>query len=228
MEPVTMGTDRGPHPPAVYAIADAAALGERPLVAAVAAMARAGVGWIQVRPKPAPPALPPSDRELYELYRAAVAAVEGTGAALWVDDRADLAALFPVAGLHLGQRDLPPAAARAVVGPGVWIGRSTHDEPERAAAAADPEVDVVAVGPVFGTRSKADPEPAVGLGFVRRARQVTDKPLVAIGGIDASNLGEVLAAGADAVAVLSAACRGDVGASCRRLLLAAAAPGGRR
>jgi thiamine-phosphate pyrophosphorylase len=220
-----MGNDRAPRPPAIYAIADAAALAGRSLPAAVAAMAAAGVGWIQVRPKPAPPAPPPSDRELWELYTAAVAAAAGSGAALWVDDRADLAALFPVAGLHLGQRDLPPAAARTVVGDGVWIGRSTHDDEELAAAAADPAVDVVAVGPVFATASKPAPEPAVGLEFVRRARRATAKPLVAIGGIDAGNLAAVLAAGADAVAVLSAACRDDVGESCRRLMAAAEAAG---
>jgi thiamine-phosphate pyrophosphorylase len=212
-----------PRPPAVYAIADAAALGERPLDVAVAAMAAAGVRWIQVRVKPRPPAAPPSDRELFALHAAAVAAVAGTDAALWVDDRADLAALFPVAGLHLGQRDLPPAAARPLVGDSLWIGLSTHDPAQLAAAAEDPEVDVVAVGPVFATRGKERPDPPVGLDFVRRARRATDKPLVAIGGIDETNLAAVLDAGADSVAVLGAACRGDVAAACGRLLAAARA-----
>lgn len=217
-----------PRPPAVYAIADAAALGGRPIESAVAAMAAAGVRWIQVRPKPRPPAPRPSDRELFALHAAAVEAVSGTGAELWVDDRADLAALFPVAGLHLGQRDLPPAAARPLVGDGLWIGRSTHDDEQLAAAADDPEVDVVAVGPVFATRGKERPDPPVGLELVRRARRATPKPLVAIGGIDETNLAAVLDAGADSVAVLGAACRGDVAAACGRLLAAAAAAGGRR
>lgn len=217
-----------PRPPAVYTIADAAALGERPLAAAVAAMAAAGVRWVQVRAKPRPPAPRPSDRELHALHAAAVEAVAGSGAALWVDDRADLAALFPVAGLHLGQRDLPPAAARPLVGEGVWIGLSTHDEEQLAAAADDPEVDVIAVGPVFATGGKERPDPPVGLDFVRRARRTTDKPLVAIGGIDETNLAAVLDAGADSVAVLGAACRGDVAAACGRLLAAAAAAGGRQ
>ncbi len=148
----------------------------------------------------------------------------------WVDDRADLAALFPVAGLHLGQADLPPAAARAVVGRNVRIGLSTHDERQLRAANEDPEVDVIAVGPVFPTTGKERPDPVVGLEFVRRARALlghSGKTLVAIGGIGAGNIGniaEVLAAGADAAAVLGAVCKGDdVGANCRRLLAAAVA-----
>lgn len=218
---------RPPRPPAVYALADAAALGGVDRVPAAAAqMAAAGVGWIQLRFKPRPPAPPPADRELYAAVEAAVEATAGLGVALWIDDRADLAALFPFAGLHLGQRDLPPAAARRVVGDGVWIGLSAHDDDELNAAAADPEVDVVAVGPVFPTASKENPDPVVGLDFVRRARRATDKPLVAIGGLDESNLGRALEAGADAAAVLSAACRAPLAQSCRALL--AAADGRRR
>jgi thiamine-phosphate pyrophosphorylase len=231
--------------PAVYAIADAAALGGvEALPAAAAEMAAAGVRWIQLRAKLGPlarpsagkPVPPLDDRRLYDLVAAAVDAVAGSGAALWLDDRADLAALFPVLGLHLGQRDLPPAAARRVVGGGVLLGLSTHDEAQLAAAAADPDVDVVAVGPVFATASKERPDPVVGLDGVRRARAVLDgeaaarggarKPLVAIGGIGAAELPAVLAAGADSAAVLSAACRPPVGESCRRLL--AAAGGGER
>ncbi len=219
---------RPPRPPAVYAIADAAALGAAALPGAVAAMAAAGVRWIQVRPKPRPPAPPLDDRELLRLVAASRQAAAAAGADLWVDDRADVAALVDAAGLHLGQRDLPPAAARRLLGPEPWIGRSAHDEDELAAAADDPEVDVVAVGPVFPTRSKPDPDPVVGLELVRVARRRTAKPLVAIGGIDAGNLGAVLAAGADTVAVLSAACGDDPGASCRALLAAARAAGRER
>lgn len=205
---------------AVYAIADAEALGPVALPDAVAAMAGSGLRWIQVRAKRL------SGGAWYGTLEACVRAVEGTGAELWVDDRADLAALFPVAGLHVGQRDLPPAAARRVVGPGVRIGLSTHGEEQLAAADEDPEVDVIAVGPVFPTTGKERPDPVVGLGFVRWARERTPKPLVAIGGIDAGNLAQVLAAGADAAAVLGAVCRGDVQANCRRLLAAASGAGG--
>jgi thiamine-phosphate pyrophosphorylase len=146
--------------------------------------------------------------------------VEGSGAALWIDDRADLAALFPVAGVHVGQTDLPPEAVRRVVGGGMWIGLSTHDEAQLAAADADPDVDVVAVGPVFPTAGKERPDPVVGLDFVRRARARTAKPLVAIGGIGAESVRAVLEAGADAAVVLGAVCRGDVGKNARCLLAA--------
>jgi thiamine-phosphate pyrophosphorylase len=207
---------------AVYAIADAGALGAESLPAAVAEMASAGIGWIQVRAKEL------SGSGWHGTLAACCRALEGSGVQLWVDDRADLAALFPVAGLHVGQRDLPPAAARRVVGAGVRIGLSTHGEEQLAAADADPDVDVIAVGPVFATTSKAGADPVVGLPFVRWARERTRKRLVAIGGIDADNLAAVLAAGADAAAVIGAVCRGgvgDVGANCRRLVSAARAAG---
>jgi len=212
-----------PVPGRVYAIADAEALGAAPLPAAVAAMAGAGVAWIQVRAKRL------AGIELYRALEACCRAVEGSDAALWVDDRADLAAIFsetgPVAGVHVGQADLPPAAVRRVVGnSGLRIGQSTHGEEQLTAADEDADVDVIAVGPVFPTASKERPDPVVGLSFVRRARARTAKPLVAIGGIDAGNAAAVLAAGADAVVVLGAVCRGGargIGESCRRLLAAA-------
>lgn len=223
--PAVTGARRRPRPPVVYAIADLAALGDRPLPEAVGAMARAGVRWIQLRLKPRLPAPRIDDADLYRTVEACVAAADGTGARLWIDDRVDLAAIFPVAGVHLGQRDLPPAAARRVVGDSVWIGCSTHDAEQLAAADGDPDVDVIAVGPVFATTGKERPDPVVGLELLRHARRTTAKPLVAIGGIGAGNLTEVLAAGADSAAVLGAACSGDVGASCAALL-AVAAKGG--
>ena len=207
---------RPPRPPRVYAIADADALGALPIAEAVAAMAEAGVGWIQVRAKRLP------GERFYEAVGAACRVAAQRGAELWVNDRADLAALLPVAGVHLGQTDLEPRLARRAVGDELWIGLSTHDEEQLAAAAGDPDVDVVAVGPVFATSGKRDPDPVVGLELVRRARRLTRKPVVAIGGIDASNIQAVLAAGADAAAVLGAVCRGDVAANSRRLLAAAA------
>lgn len=202
-----------PGPPGdIYAIADADALAsdaarERVpggVPEAVGRLARAGVGWIQIRAKSLP------DDELARVVEAscAAAAAEGTGAVLWIDDRADLAALFPVAGLHLGQTDLPPAAARRVVGDGVWIGRSTHDLDQVAEADADPDVDVIALGPVFSTDSKDQPDPVVGLRTLAAARAATAKPLVAIGGIGPERLGAVLEAGADTAAVIGAVCRG--------------------
>ena len=202
--------------PALYVIADRDALAPRPVPEAVAAMADEGVRWIQLRAKGL------SGAAWHNLAAACCEALAGSGVELWVDDRADVAALFPVAGVHVGQGDLPPRAVRRVAGNEVAIGLSTHQEEQVAAADADPEVSVVAVGPVFPTTGKAQPDPVVGVPFVRWARAATDKTLVAIGGIDAGNAAGVLAAGADAVAVLGAACRGDVRLSCRRLLGAVA------
>jgi thiamine-phosphate pyrophosphorylase len=213
---------RLPRLPRLYAIADVDALAPQPVPRAAAMMAEEGVRWIQLRAKRL------SGAAWYDLVAATCDALAGSGVALWVDDRADLAALFPVAGLHVGQSDLPPRAARRVLGEGVAIGLSTHDAEQVAAADADAEVAVVAVGPVFPTAGKERPDPVVGLDFVRRSRAATAKTLVAIGGIDAGNAAEVLAAGADAVAVLSAicrgcrGCRGDVRANSRRLLSAVA------
>ncbi len=199
----------------LYAILDVEALGGRPPAPVAALLARSGLRAIQLRAKTLP------DRRFHELALACREALAGTAASLWIDDRPDLAAAVGAAGVHLGQRDLPPAAARRMVGPGCRIGLSTHDEDQVAAAAADPDVDLVAVGPVFATTSKTAPAPVVGLDLVRRARAATAKPLVAIGGIDAGNLAGVLAAGADAVAVLSALCRGDLEENLGRLLAAA-------
>jgi thiamine-phosphate pyrophosphorylase len=213
---VTAGARRLPVP-RVYAIADLDALGAAALPGAVAAMAEAGVRWIQLRAKGA------SGAEAFALADACCRALEGSGAVLWIDDRVDVAALLPVAGVHLGQADLQPAAARPLLPAETLVGASTHDAAQVAAAAVDEAVDVVAIGPVFATTSKRAPDATVGLDGVRAARRLTNKPLVAIGGIDETNLGAVLAAGADAVAVLSAACRGDVIHRCRALLAAAAA-----
>ncbi|HXO22396.1 MAG TPA: thiamine phosphate synthase [Thermoanaerobaculia bacterium] len=203
----------------IYAIADAEALGGPSfsvptVVAAVAAIAGAGIRSIQLRAKRL------SGADFHRLLDASCRALAGSGADLWVNDRADLAALCPVAGLHLGQTDLPPAAARRVVGDELAIGLSTHDEAQLAAAAADPDVDLVAIGPVFATASKEGTAPVVGLESLRRARARTAKRLVAIGGIDAGNVSAVLAAGADQVAVLGAICRGDVASNCRQLVAA--------
>jgi thiamine-phosphate pyrophosphorylase len=205
----------------IYAIADVEALHPTPLTAAIRDLADAGIRRIQVRAKRL------SGGELFRQLEACCRVLEGSGAELWVDDRADLAALFPVAGVHVGQRDLPPAlvrlvVGRRVVGPGIRIGLSTHGEEQFLAAAADPEVDLIAVGPVFPTTGKERPDAVVGVGFVRWARGRTDKTLVAIGGIDSSNVVEVLDAGADAAAVIGAICRkGDVKANALRLVAAA-------
>jgi thiamine-phosphate pyrophosphorylase len=113
-----------------------------------------------------------------------------SGAALVVNDRADLAVLFGAA-LHLGQEDLSPAAARRVTGPALPIGFSTHTEAQLRAADAEP-VGYLALGPVFGTASKGNPDPVVGLAELKRLRRLTNKPLVAIGGITRANARQVI------------------------------------
>lgn len=197
-------------PPALYAIADAAALAPDSLAEAAERMAAAGVRWIQVRAKQLP------DDELYQQMAAIGRRLEKSPVRLWVDDRADLAALFGWPGLHLGQEDLTPAAARRVVPAGTWIGRSTHDLAQIDEADADEAVDLIAIGPVYATRSKSNPDPVVGLDLVRRARRRTNKVLVAIGGITADRLEEVLEAGAESAVVLGDLCRGDLESNLRR------------
>lgn len=201
-------------PPRLYAVADADALGPDRLPRAVETMAGAGVEWIQIRAKQV------ADDTLFALVEGCRLRLEGSGVSLWINDRPDLAALLPVAGVHLGQDDLPPSAAREVVGRTCLIGRSTHDLEQAEEADADADVDVIAFGPIFATDSKDRPDPVVGLEALSRVRRRVAKPLVAIGGIDAGNLASVLAAGADTVAVLGAVCHGDVARNCQRLLSA--------
>jgi thiamine-phosphate pyrophosphorylase len=120
-----------------------------------------------------------------------------------MNDRADLAVLAGWGGVHVGQRDLLPEDARRVVGVDRWVGVSTHAvEQVRVADASC--ADYLAVGPVFATGTKVDVEPMIGLEGVRRARDLTKKPLVAIGGITRENARSVIDAGADSVAVISA------------------------
>jgi thiamine-phosphate pyrophosphorylase len=123
------------------------------------------------------------------------------GATLVVNDRADLARLFGAA-LHLGQDDLPPTAARSITGARSLIGFSTHNEAQLRAAASEP-VDYVALGPIFGTATKENPDATVGIEELRRVRGLTERPLVAIGGITLATAVSVRAAGADSVAIVA-------------------------
>ena len=162
-------------------------------------LAAGGARLIQLREKHADP------RDFGRAAAEAAAAARALGVLLIVNDRADIALAGGADGLHLGQDDLDPAAARRVVGDDFLVGYSTHNV-EQAAAAARLPVDYVAIGPVFGTSTKENPDPVVGLEGVAHARAAlgADVPLVAIGGITAENAPSVLAAGADSVAVVSA------------------------
>jgi thiamine-phosphate pyrophosphorylase len=145
------------------------------------------------------------------------------GAELVVNDRVDVARLSGAAGVHVGQDDVPPRAARAQLGPKAIVGFSTHTLEQIEAAALEP-VTYIAVGPVFGTTTKAMGYDAVGVELVRAAvARAGGRPVVAIGGITLERSGEVLAAGASAVAVVSDLLSGSdpvsrVAAYCRALM----------
>jgi thiamine-phosphate pyrophosphorylase len=126
----------------------------------------------------------------------------GTSAKLIMNDRADLCLVAGFDGVHIGQDDLSPEGARKVIGPNLWLGVSTHN-PEQVALADKTSADYIAIGPVFATSSKMNPDPVVGLDGVRQAKKLTSKPLVAIGGINRANGRSVLDAGADSIAVIS-------------------------
>jgi thiamine-phosphate pyrophosphorylase len=126
----------------------------------------------------------------------------GASVKLIMNDRADLCLAAQFDGVHIGQDDLQPESARRVIGLSRWLGVSTHD-PEQVAEADQTSANYVAIGPVFETASKRNPDPIIGLDGVRRARRLTRKPLVAIGGITRANCRKVIEAGADSVAVIS-------------------------
>lgn len=126
----------------------------------------------------------------------------GGAVKLIMNDRADLCLAADFDGVHVGQDDLSPESVRGIIGPDRWLGVSTHN-PEQLQEAGHTSADYLAIGPVFSTFSKEKPDPVVGLEGVRRARQLTRKPLVAIGGITRANAASVIEAGADSLAVIS-------------------------
>jgi len=121
---------------------------------------------------------------------------------LIMNDRPDLCLAADFEGVHVGQDDLSPESVRKIIGPDRWLGVSTHN-PEQLQEADLTTAGYVAIGPVFATSSKENPDPVIGLEGVRRARALTRKPLVAIGGITRANAASVIDAGADSVAVIS-------------------------
>jgi thiamine-phosphate pyrophosphorylase len=202
--------------PRLYAIVDPLDTGQHPVALAEALLA-GGARCLQLRWKPAPP------RDVLAAARAIRPLAHAAGALFLVNDRPDLAVLAAADGVHLGQDDLPLAAARRVLGPGRVVGLSTHD-PDQARRAANAGADYVAVGPVYATTSKANALAPRGLDLVRAARAVVPCPLVAIGGIDATTAPDVIAAGADAVAMIGALVRAADPAAAVRDVLAGLAP----
>ena len=155
----------------------------------------AGVRLLQYRNKGA------TSRQLLENARRLSAELIPRGATFIVNDRSDVAALAGASGVHVGQEDLSVEEARAVVGRDRLVGVSTHNRAQFEQAAGS-SADYIAVGPIFSTSSKASADPVVGTEFVREVRPLTDKPIVAIGGITLERAREVVRAGADSLAVI--------------------------
>lgn len=186
-----------PKAPFLYAILDAGLKGSRTWtewVELVAGPERAGL--VQLRAK----ALP--DVAFVEAAREVGAACARARVPFIVNDRPDIARVVGADGVHVGQWDLTPSEIRTLL-PDAIVGVSTHDGGQLAGAIASP-ADYIAVGPVFATTTKANPDPVVGLDFVRRAASLSDRPVVAIGGITTANARDVAGAGARGVAVISA------------------------
>jgi thiamine-phosphate pyrophosphorylase len=181
--------------PRLYVILDSALL-TIPAQQCAQELAEVGVSLLQYRNKVA------SARELLKTSRDLAAGLVPLGVSLVVNDRPDVAVLAGATGVHVGQDDPPADQARFVVGSGMWVGISTHSL-EQFQQAAETSADYLAVGPVFATSSKANPDPVIGTELIRRVRPLTDKPVVAIGGITLENAASVIDAGANSVAVIS-------------------------
>jgi thiamine-phosphate pyrophosphorylase len=186
----------------LYPILDASVETLDALTFRVRLLARAGCRLVQLRAK---------DLSGEEFHRWALAAREASrecGIRLIINDRVDVALLVGADGVHLGQDDLSPEGARAILGPSAIIGLSTHDVEEALRAATAP-VDYLAIGPIFETSTKASGRSTLGVEGARAVRAVVDKPLVAIGGITLASAPALLAAGIDGLAVISALKAGE-------------------
>jgi thiamine-phosphate pyrophosphorylase len=185
-------------PTPLYVVLDRGAAGGRHLVPLLDAVLAGGCRLVQLREKTMPlNDLYPTARELQRRCREA-------GCLFIVNDRVDLALALEADGVHVGQDDLPAREARRLLRPGMILGVSTHDE-NQARRARDDGADYVAVGSMFPTGTKPGFR-LVGPDLIRRVRPEIRVPLVAIGGITVDNVAEVIRAGADAVAVISAVC----------------------
>lgn len=158
---------------------------------------KGGADFIQLREKYA------LSGDFFESAKRALEITRRTDAKIIINDRVDIALTLKTDGVHLGQTDLPPAKAREILGVKAIIGFSTHSAQEAVEALKFP-VDYIAVGPVFATSTKEDPDKIVGLDGLRKVRRAIGRfPVVAIGGINFENYREVLEAGADSVAIIS-------------------------
>jgi thiamine-phosphate pyrophosphorylase len=180
--------------PPLYAILDPSLI-EQPVTQFAGVLAEAGVELMQLRDKRG------AARVIYSQAQELVERFRSWSVRVIVNDRPDIAAMTGAAGVHVGQEDLPLEAARLICGPGRWVGVSTHSLAQLSEANRT-LADYIAVGPIFPTASKSNPDPVVGVEFIRGARRLTRKPLVAIGGITVQSAADVFRAGADSVAVI--------------------------
>lgn len=181
--------------PRLYVLLDAAQA-KVPVMDLADELFAAGARLFQYRNKAAP------GRELLEVSRGLAERLVARGAKFLVNDRPDVAVLAGASGAHLGQEDLPPEDGRAVLGASRLLGISTHNR-EQFQTAMKTSADYIAVGPIFPTVSKSNPDPVVGTALLKELRELTEKPIVAIGGITLERAGEVIEAGADSVAIIS-------------------------
>jgi len=188
--------------PRLYAILDSSCFSNsEDLFYAAEELIVAGVTLIQYRNKSGDAhVMLTQARELRRRLRARSPAPHGPR--LIMNDRSDLCLAAKFDGVHVGQDDLSPESARKIIGPERWLGVSTHN-PEQVVETDQTSADYIAIGPVFATGGKANPDPVIGLAGVRQARALTRKPLVAIGGITRINCRSVIEEGADSVAVIS-------------------------
>jgi thiamine-phosphate pyrophosphorylase len=182
--------------PRLYPILDTDTLARRgcPAIEAAEGLLEAGVRILQFRHKGH------YSRSLLAEAEQVARMCATAGALFVVNDRADIALVLGAA-LHVGQDDLSPRDARLVLGAGAVVGLSTHNE-QQLRAALDEPVDYVAIGPIYSTGSKANPDPVVGVDTLARLRPLVDRPLVAIGGVNLQRARQVYAAGADSIAVI--------------------------
>lgn len=156
-----------------------------------------GATLVQLREKYASP------KEFYESAKQALEIARRHNVKILINDRVDIDLALKADGVHLGQDDLPPEYARKILGDEAIIGFSTHNLKQAIAAVKLP-IDYLAIGPIFPTQTKENPDKVVGIEMIKQLREaIGDFPLVGIGGITAKNAGEVLSAGADSVAIIS-------------------------
>lgn len=183
----------------LYLVTDRGYMGERSIDTVVAQAVRGGATMVQLREKEC------STKEFVDLGRRLKNLLSPLEIPLIINDRLDVAQAVKAEGVHLGQKDMPYKVARRILGPEIIIGLSVESLAD-AEEAADWDVDYFGVSPIYATPTKTDTGRPWGLEGLRELRKITKHPLVAIGGINAENASQVIEAGADGVAVVSAIC----------------------